>query len=743
VQKVATERSMPLRPVRTLLLWLVLTCWLPAAAGIAVLFFHMYQDGRAQLEKTTIETARALVQVVDGELMRAQAVALALASSDSLARHDFAALHRHASVLLQTTEIGTNVVLTDENGRQLVHTLRAYGEALTDVAIPPHIRSVFITGKPQISNVFRGAQTGNFEISIDVPVLANGKVAYVLSVGFLSQQLNQILRKQHLPSDWVAGISDRVGSIVARSHAPEQFVGKTASLVLVRHMLAGATPEGSIEAMTSERIPSLIAYSRSAFSQWCVAIAIPRHSLEADLMRSVYLLVLAIALLFGASVGLAWVVGGRISRSVQALTAPAIALEAGKAMAPVSRVYFREADEVAKTLARTALRLEQHTQALDISRESLEKSEKYYRTIMTSVMDNIIVLDDSGRITYINHVSPGFTSAQVIGSDWIKWLEPADQAAAKRQLLHTLATNESATLEMSAVGINRQMTSFQVNFSSIPSFENKQVVLIARDITEIKQAGADLLHSRTKLRKLVKHQDVIKEAERKRIARDIHDDLGQNLLVLRIDMSIMAARPNLDAVIRQQIDSTLKQIDITIKAVKDIINELRPAVLSLGLHAAIEWQAKEFERRTGITCEFSYDNDEFPLHDNLATSLFRIVQESLANIVRHAKARHCHIMMRCRDGQLFMTISDDGVGLSPNYKCKENTFGLVGIEERIDSLGGTFSISNNPERGAAITVSIPFAIGPRDAPYMQGAPNHPAADALVLAGMPGDRCTAA
>lgn len=703
----ATER-LPLRPARTLLLWLVLSCWLPAIAGLAVLFFHMYQDGRARLEKTTIETARALVQVVDGELMRAQAIAQALSTSDRLARGDLAGFHRQASAVLQTTGIGVNIVLRDASGARILDTLRPYGEPYPSNINLAHVRRVFASGKPATSDVFIGPVSGMPTMAIYVPVLSNGRVAYVLGIGVGLERFSNILRQQRLPPGWITAIADQNGTAAARTQNERLFVGKTVPPRIVPSLKAKSASEGSIETPTLEGIPSLVSYSRSAFSQWSVLIAIPLLSFEQDLMRTVFPLGLGIAILFGVSAALAWVVGGRIARSVQALTAPAIALEAGLALAPVSTVYFREADDVAQAMARTAHLLVQRTQALHQSYETLEKSEKYFRSIMSSVIDNIVVLDATGAIRYINHVAPGRSAADAIGANWLTWLEPADQAAARRSLLHTLATGESSSLEMTALGINGRVSAYQVNLSAIPSAESPQVVLIARDITEITLAGAALLRSRTSLRRLVEHQEVIKEYERKRIARDVHDDLGQNLLVLRIDLSMMAARPGLDALSRQQVATTLKQIDVTIQAVKDIINDLRPPVLSLGLHAAIEWQSREFERRTGIACEFTCDLDELTLDDQHATSLFRIVQESLANIARHADASHSRICIECREDQLFMTIIDDGIGLSVNAKTKENSFGLVGIEERIDAMGGKCAIANNPGRGVAVMVSIPY-----------------------------------
>lgn len=228
-----------------------------------------------------------------------------------------------------------------------------------------------------------------------------------------------------------------------------------------------------------------------------------------------------------------------------------------------------------------------------------------------------------------------------------------------------------------------------------------------RNITDRKQVEEALRQSQSALRQLAAHQDAVKENERKRIARDIHDELGQNLLALRLDVVRMTAKPDLLTDRKEQVAAALKQIDTIIKSVRAIINDLRPSVLDLGLHAAIQWQAKEFERRSGISCQVHIDHPEFRLDDQLATALFRSVQESLSNIIRHAQASQVWIDMQMRDGQLYMKIADDGIGGDPGLRPKEHAFGLIGIEERMIVLGGTFSRTSEPDQGMTIMLSVP------------------------------------
>jgi signal transduction histidine kinase len=242
---------------------------------------------------------------------------------------------------------------------------------------------------------------------------------------------------------------------------------------------------------------------------------------------------------------------------------------------------------------------------------------------------------------------------------------------------------------------------------------------LKHEVAERLRAEQALHKSQELLRQLAAYQEQIKEDERKRIAREIHDELGQNLMALRIDASMLQARtirshPRLNEKVRL----ALVHIDTIIKAVRAIINNLRPSVLDLGLHAAIDWQVNEFERRTGIACKLEMEGDDrdVNLDETRATALFRIVQESLSNVARHAQASQVHIKLGRDGSRLIMKIADDGVGMFPGNRRKPNSFGLLGIEERISALGGAFAINSMPGEGTVLNLSIPVDADSVDRP---------------------------
>jgi signal transduction histidine kinase len=218
------------------------------------------------------------------------------------------------------------------------------------------------------------------------------------------------------------------------------------------------------------------------------------------------------------------------------------------------------------------------------------------------------------------------------------------------------------------------------------------------------------------------HQERVKEEERKRIAREIHDELGQNLLALRIDASMLEARTAIShPKLNRKARLALRQIDATMRSVRNIINDLRPPVLDLGLLAAIEWQVSEFRRRSGIDCSIECGNNAFDegLDEGRAIALFRILQESLTNVLRHAQASRVRIVLGRDSERITMQIIDNGVGMQADALSKNRSFGLPGIRERLRPLAGALEIHSAPDAGCALYIAIPAACPHQDMPALR------------------------
>jgi len=218
-----------------------------------------------------------------------------------------------------------------------------------------------------------------------------------------------------------------------------------------------------------------------------------------------------------------------------------------------------------------------------------------------------------------------------------------------------------------------------------------------------------LLVTHASLCKLVALQEGVKESERRRIGRDIHDDLGQNLLALKLDICMLqsGAEPAQTA-LRRRLDLLAQHIDLSIHSLRSIIHDLRPEALAGGLQTAIEWQLSEFGRLNGIHYELEAGQDAFDggTRGELDTIVFRILQESLSNIARHAKATEVKIALRRDAARLTMTVRDNGVGMAGT---RPGGCGLRGIQERVAQAGGQLQIDSSPGHGTALSLSLPLA----------------------------------
>jgi two-component system sensor histidine kinase UhpB len=239
----------------------------------------------------------------------------------------------------------------------------------------------------------------------------------------------------------------------------------------------------------------------------------------------------------------------------------------------------------------------------------------------------------------------------------------------------------------------------------------RMMIALSVDITDYKRAEKALQLSLSQLRELADHQDTIKEEERQRIARDIHDDLGQNLMALKIDISMLHARTGASHPrLHRQLERVLATVDDTIASVRDIINDLHPSTLELGLCAAVEWLLKQFQRRTQIAYSLSVlnDSDNVRLGKRQTSAIFRIMQESLTNIVRHANATEVRVSLDLAPGDIIIVIADNGVGMQAQDRGKAASYGLKSMQERVDAFGGELTIQGG-SGGTAVTVRMPVA----------------------------------
>jgi signal transduction histidine kinase len=246
----------------------------------------------------------------------------------------------------------------------------------------------------------------------------------------------------------------------------------------------------------------------------------------------------------------------------------------------------------------------------------------------------------------------------------------------------------------------------------------------AEERAQHRRAEEQLRESHEQLRALSVYLQRVREEERTRIAREVHDELGQALTSCKLDLSWLAGKlPRELKPLVEKIRELSSHIDSTIQTVRRISSELRPAVLDhLGLVATLEWQANEFQNRTGIKCEIRSGLGDRLLEQNLSTTLFRIFQETMTNVIRHAGATQVEVNLKESDGRITMEIKDNGRGITRGDISNPRSMGLLGMRERAALLGGIFRIGRlGRDSGTRVKVSIPIEQQVSQAPAQ---PNH-------------------
>jgi hypothetical protein len=294
------------------LAFVVGACVVPATLiAILLIGYDYYHRERDRLMRDSMTTARALMAAVDAELAGVRSALLALATSPHLSSANLAAFHAQAQAALKDQSFA-NIVLIEENGRQVVNTFRRFGEPLPASGNPPELQRIFQTGEPVITDLFIGPLVQQPFIAIGIPVRRDGKIRYSLNGGVDPRKLSSLLGEQRLPPGWIGGVLDSQGTIVARTRDAERLVGQKGSPELVQRIKQGR--EDVFESRTVEGIAVLTVFSRSPVSNWTVAIGIPQRELTTHLWYSMARLVIAAFVALITALGLAALLGRRLMR---------------------------------------------------------------------------------------------------------------------------------------------------------------------------------------------------------------------------------------------------------------------------------------------------------------------------------------------------------------------------------------------------------------------------------------------
>lgn len=325
-------------------------------------------------------------------------------------------------------------------------------------------------------------------------------------------------------------------------------------------------------------------------------------------------------------------------------------------------------------------------------------------------MDGIITVDEGRHIVLYNRAAEkifGWPADQVAGKPLEMLLPAKYQASHVAHVARFGATGVTSRRMGDGTVIygkraNGEEFPLDASISQLQTPEGKLYTVILRDVSERVRAQEDLTA-------FAAEASAIREQEKTRVARELHDELAQSLTALKMDT--IWVRDNLAASpdgVAAKLGEMLAMLDASVAATRRIAADLRPLLLDdLGLVPAIEWLAQNFQQRTGVPCAVEIDED-MELPEPYATAVFRMVQESLANVAKHAQARKVVVGVVMNPGQVTLWVQDDGVGFEPATPRKQHSLGLIGLRERAQMLKGTVQIESQPGRGTRVEAVIPL-----------------------------------
>ncbi|NVN91017.1 MAG: PAS domain S-box protein [Desulfuromonadales bacterium] len=690
------------RTIRYHLICLVAVCVIPVWIVAGILVYQSYQTKYAQLTNAMLDAARSLSMNVDRDLASVQAALTAFAVSPSFAAGDLAEIHRQARALLRSYP-GADIIVSDSSGQQLVNSYRSFGTPLPKRNTPETVRRIFQTGQPVISDLYFGALTKRPLIAIDVPVFRDNRVAYDLSMAFPATQLSTLLSQQRLSQGRFGVILDSQCVVVARTRGQERYSGVNACSRLRRAVAVAA--EGVLEADDLEEKPVVSAFCKSSLSSWTVVIGVPLAAVTSRMYEWLALVLAGTLLLSLVGLVLAMVMGRNIAWSIQSLLAPM----------PVSDVLkhsgLKEVDDVADALREAARLTEKRLEERLEIESQLLLSEQRYRSVVEDQTEVISRFRPDGTLIFVNEVYCrifGKTSSEVLGSSWHPVAMPADLAVIENKLRLLSPSHPVVIVENRVVTASGEVRWMQ--FVNRGMFDTQgrliETLSVGRDITERKQAEDAL---RAYARRLMD----VEETLRKAIAAELHDEIGRDLTVLGINLSIIGASLPSDAVVSllARVEDSGKLVENISRTVRNIMASLRPPVLDdYGLAAALRWYCHLFSLRTGIDVRVQAGEDFPRMTVEQEIVLFRIAQEALTNVAKHAAARSVTVSLQREDGKVCFSIADDGRGFvfDPGVPLSETSgWGMTIMRERAELIGGQFRLESAVGRGVTVVVELP------------------------------------
>ena len=350
---------------------------------------------------------------------------------------------------------------------------------------------------------------------------------------------------------------------------------------------------------------------------------------------------------------------------------------------------------------------------------ALRESEDRYRALTQVAVEAILSIDSSGQIVDWNPGAEkifGYSKEEIYGQPLTRLMPERYRDRHIDGLNRFLKTGRrkliDQTIEIEGMRKGGAVFPIELSISSWKTGDDWFFGGIIRDISERVRAKRALVKQSLRLRRLAARIQETRESERTRLSREVHDQLGQALTGLRMDIAMIESiGGELPEAVADRLDIMKTSIDETVQTVRQIASNLRPGILDdLGIEAAIEWEASEFSKRAGIEVSFKSElaNSEVSIHRDRSTTLFRILQELLTNIARHANAKKVIVTLASTKNYISLIVEDDGVGFDTAIRTGEKSLGLLGIEERLALHNGKFEVYSRTGEGTRSVVTIPL-----------------------------------
>jgi PAS domain S-box-containing protein len=695
--------------IRQWLAMLLAALLVPAAVAVVALFVYSYQRERAGIERANLDVARALMQAIDRELSSAQGAMQALATSPNLDHADLRAFHGQATEVLHERP-GNILLLADAHGRQVANTHVSFGVPLPLHGNQVQLRRVFETGRSLVSDLYVGPTVGRLLTSVDVPVVRNSRVLYVLSMQYFGERLGAILERQNIPPDATATIYDSTARIVWRSRGSSGDVGRRASAALAGGMLL--EPEGIVDENGTDGVPHVTVFSRSTMSNWAVAIALRRSVLNAALSRSMAWIALGALGMFALGLALVRAIGARIERSVGGLVKSAIALGYGEPVA-LPDLHLREAKDVGHALVQAAALLRERTaQRDDAERASqeIERSEAFLRGIFEETPDGVLLVGRDCRIMRANaqaeqlfgHAQGALAGLAIDGL--LVESGPAPRPVCERVWAAPLRCGLDGATQL--YGRRRDGSRFPVDAMTSPLRGGTLVILTVRDMT-------DNWEQDEALRRTLEDKNIL--------LKELYHRVKNNLQLI-ISMFNLQVRSLSDSEARQALIEAAARVR-TMALVHERLYQ-SPTLSSIALDAYLTELCEQLAgaalaAQRGIAVQVDAEPVEIGL--DLAVPLGLILNELVSNSLKHAfpDGRRGRIQVRVvrdpdteRGDAMRLSVEDDGIGLPPDFdRTSTRTLGLRLVSALSEQLRGSFSILNPaPERRGGVLASLVFSL---------------------------------